>query len=113
MNRKNSKRNSSKIRRKRSGGAQKGVLIDAVNLHKAHPKTFQIPPSDLTKHLKKGDFAKVNAPGERFWVEITKADSKGNYIGRVDNELVGKDMHGLKLHDIVHFSWRNVIDIGG
>ena len=84
-------------------------LSDAVQLHKTYPATFEIPDSDVTLSLKIGDVAKVAHRRERFWVQIVKVISKGEYVGRIDNDLLSKELrYGMLIalsHNNIYAVW--------
>jgi len=78
--------------------------------NKQYPKTFWIPSMSKLSSLQVGDFAKVIAPGERFWVIIR--ERKGNeFVGEINNDLVGTDLHKLKYGDLIAFKRDNICDI--
>jgi len=76
-------------------------LVDAQQMAKEFPDTFEAPsPSDLHK-LRTGDIVKVSNRAERFWVQIVSRRDD-IFLGRVDNCLlsgrVGIDDH-IKFHE--------------
>ena len=61
------------------------------------------------KELKKGDFVKILRSHERFWVEV---EDIGEFIsGRVDNDLLNTEDHGLKLNDPIKFHYSDILDV--
>ena len=62
------------------------------------------------KGLKPGDFVKVIAGSERFWVELTSV-SGSNLVGTISNHLLNKEEHGLKFGDKIAFSKSKVADV--
>jgi hypothetical protein len=60
----------------------------------ANPDTFEIPPPEIRKSLRPGDFAQLiflihfageeHPQGERMWVIVRKR-LDGGYLGRLDN----------------------------
>jgi hypothetical protein len=53
---------------------------------------------------------KVCVENECFWVEITEL-SKKLVTGRVDNDMVFTDEHGLKYNDTVNFAKKHIIEV--
>ena len=54
--------------------------------------------------------------GETPWAELVETLPSGNIKARLDNHLVGTDIHGFKLDDIVEFSeqdgrWQPVVQV--
>lgn len=102
-----------------------GALIDAEEMNRLHPQTFELAPAADRYAMKVGEGAKIGAePGpqdrgvwrgtrerhlgaERFWTEIVAVTPTG-YIGRVDNDLV-LDGHGLDYNDLVAFEPRHIL----
>lgn len=83
-------------------------LVNAEEIHKQYPKSFEIPDKEDLDDLKIGDSVKVNKePGERFWVEIV--DIKPDYyLGEVDNEIITGD---IEYGDIIKFQRKNIYSI--
>jgi len=46
------------------------------------------------------EFVKTSRPGESFWCEIIETFGHKAYKVRVDNDLIGTHLHGLKRGDI-------------
>ena len=96
-------------------------LVNALERHKKHPETFEIPSKEELDNLKEGDFVKVIyefteedeciIEGERFWVEVDTI--KGEQLkGKVSNDLVGSyKSNNLKCDDRVSFGYENIINI--
>lgn len=84
-------------------------LADARRLAQKHPRTFELPSKDAVADLDVGDFAKVAADGERFWVQVTKRDGS-KFQGVVDNDLIATERHGLQIGDRVAFESRHLYD---
>lgn len=92
------------------------TMLDAQELARLHPKTFEAPSQGDLATLKPGDFVKIcvevikedGAPGrgERFWVRLTKVGE--TLTGTIDNELLFTDLHGLVLRDEISFERRHV-----
>lgn len=103
-------------------------LIDARVQHERFPQTFSVPPLDRIARIKAGDFVKIGAEfeadtdgrtGERFWVVILSAfdralsafDRAGSacFRGKIDNELLCTDSHGLSEGDEIEFNPRHIL----
>lgn len=84
-------------------------------MHKAHPKTFKIPPLQKRKSLVVGDVVKLSFQptgqqnDERMWVEVTRVDAYGSYDGKLRSEPV---LVRAKIGDPVSFTREHVIQIG-
>lgn len=86
-------------------------FVNAQDMHRAHPRTFEVPdPSDLDG-IKPGTSAKICAGRERFWVEVTAVRVDGEITGVIDNDLICTDEHGLKCGDLVTFRRENVYQV--
>lgn len=86
------------------------MFTDAVKMQELHPTTFELPEKQAMDALSVGDFCKICAGGERFWVRIKKI-KENNLVGIVDNDLFATDEHGLKFKDKVSFKTENIYDI--
>lgn len=84
-------------------------LEDAHAMSILHKSTFQQPSKAQFAKLQNGDFAQVNANGERFWCRIL-FNHKGNNVGVINNELVNNE-HGLKFGDLIAFENINIYKI--
>jgi len=68
-------------------------------------------PNYLKNNCKKGDFVKVIAKGERFWVKVlTNIDDENEIIGEVNNRLLNSGVHGFFKHDIIKLKRENIFD---
>lgn len=83
------------------------ILINAAEMARQHPTTFQRPSARQIRRLHPGDLVKVNASGERFWCEIQTRNGD-HFVGRVDNELIGTARHGLGPGDLFEFHADNI-----
>ena len=83
-------------------------LVNAEHMAAHHPDTFTVPSGRA--NLQPGDFAKVCAHGERFWVEITKA-KHGVYVGTVANILVVPENAGMAFGHVIEFGPCNVFAV--
>jgi hypothetical protein len=81
-------------------------LVDAQEMARQHPDTFEVPSGAELRKLRKGDLVKVSNHAERFWVEIVSRDGD-LFVGRVDNFLAGTVSHD----DLIEFHVCNVYDI--
>lgn len=85
-------------------------FVDAQQMAKDHPKTFEAPTKKELKGVKKGDSVKVSTGDERFWVTVTKV--KGDKVtGTIDNHLVCSDEHGLNYDDEIVFDKKHIYTI--
>jgi molybdopterin converting factor small subunit len=84
-------------------------FVDAQEMNRQHPDTFDVPTAEELKALRPGMYVKVCACNERFWVLVTGRDETG-IVGIVNNDLVSTD-HGLKDGDVVHFQERHIYSI--
>ena len=85
-------------------------LEDAHALSVLHPDTFALPSREQIRRLDHGDFAKVNAGGERFWTRIIWIRGT-DLLGIVDNNLVTTADHGLQLGDVIAFTTFNIYQV--
>jgi uncharacterized protein YegJ (DUF2314 family) len=83
-------------------------FIDAQEMHKRNPKTFEVPTPDEIKNLKQGDLVKVCENNERFWVTIIKLEDE-KIVGRIDNDLVFR--HEFGYGDTINFEKRHIYSI--
>lgn len=94
-------------------------FVDAQDMAVQYPTTFWAPTlAELQAAIKPGCVIKVAAADERFWVKVTevgldKASGDPVFIGKVDNDLISTDGHGLKLGDVVRVSWRHIYGYDG
>ncbi len=86
-------------------------LLDAWERHRAYPDTFPLPDPRALARLRPGSFAKIGAEfdpapeaveddagAERFWTIVTEVEEVEGaplYRGRIDNDLVYTERHGL------------------
>lgn len=83
------------------------LLVNAQELHKQEPE-FKVPSQDELDEIRPEDKVKVNAQGERFWIEITGVGII-KLIGKIRNNPI--TIRGLKFDDEVSFIKENVYDI--
>lgn len=86
------------------------MFIDAQEMHNENPESFEVPSKEDLAKLKKYDLVKVCTGGERFWVMISSVDGE-KITGRIQNNLVNTDQHGLHLKDEVTFEKRNIYSV--
>jgi hypothetical protein len=84
-------------------------LIDAYQMNRDSPETFHLPPEEDVAALQPGDYAKVAACDERFWVIIKRRDGD-SFVGKVANHLLGYREHGLKCGGVIAFAGRHIYD---
>jgi hypothetical protein len=79
---------------------------------------FEIPPHTERANIAPGDFAHLavefpptpeGCGGERFWVRVL-SNTNGRYVGKIYNQLLCPDIHGLGLGDNVAFHAAHVLD---
>jgi hypothetical protein len=93
-------------------GVKKPILLDGVIQNTLYPDTFEIPDESSRKSIQAEQFAKIVAGQERFWVKVIQSIPQSNsYIGRVDNDLIYTEEHGLSYNDLVEFNEKNVIGL--
>jgi hypothetical protein len=85
-------------------------FVEAHVMHSLAPNKYRIPTKEDLYKLKVGDSVKVCVENECFWVEITEL-SKKLVTGRVDNDMVFTDEHGLKYNDTVNFAKKHIIEV--
>ena len=85
-------------------------FVDAQEMSRIHPKTFEAPTADELALIRTGSIVKVCVPPERFWV-IVKEVNGGKIVGEVNNYLTATDEHGLSNEDIIEFEPRHVYSI--
>lgn len=81
----------------------KNKFLNAQEMAKLHPATFEAPTTEDLEKVKVGDYVKVSTGDERFWVEVTKVDGS-KISGEINNDLVCTDNHGLKCGDKIEFN---------
>lgn len=85
-------------------------FVNAQEMAKNHPATFDAPTADQLAAIKPGDFVKVSIGKERFW-NIVKSIN-GNVINAVvNNNLLNTKHHGYRCDDEIQFKLDNVFDI--
>ena len=64
-------------------------LVDAQEMNRLHPKTFQVPPLEELDALTCKDYVQVGNGNERFWLLIESIDHEHDEIlGIIDNDLL-------------------------
>jgi len=61
-------------------------FINAQEMAKKYPDTFEAPSMEELAQIKQNDFIKVCLNDERFWVKVIEAD-EDEIRGEVDNHL--------------------------
>lgn len=62
-------------------------LVDAKELRRLYPETFEVPSDHEIEVLEVGQLIKVSAYGERFWVKIVEVH-ENKFICAIDNYLL-------------------------
>ena len=83
--------------------SKQAYFVNAQEMHRAHPDTFDAPSVADLNSISVGDIVKVCANEcERFWTTVTAVD--GDMItATVNNDLVLTDQHGLRCDDVIEF----------
>ena len=64
-------------------------FVDAQEMHRMYPTTFEVPTEEELSSLKYNDFVKICNIRERFWIQIESINhATGDILGRIDNDLV-------------------------
>lgn len=98
--------------------------LDAALMNALHPETFEAPHPSALDRVRPGWYVQVCArfgddtfSGERFWVlvdGIERHEGEGRlwmFTGRVENDLVRTERHGLARGDRVQLEWSYVLDV--
>lgn len=82
-------------------------FVNAQEMAKKHPDSFEVPSQLEIDCLKIGDYVKVCVDKERFWNEVI--DITPNWIyAKVANELIHVD---LRQGNIIRFQNKHIYDI--
>jgi uncharacterized protein YegJ (DUF2314 family) len=85
------------------------VFVDAQEMARLNPDTFEAPNKEELDAITEGDSVKICNSQERFWVTVASVD--GDYItATVDNHLLDTS-DGLELGNTVKFTKSNIYDI--
>jgi hypothetical protein len=84
------------------------TAIDAQEMAKKYPITFEAPTQAVLNRIKKGKHVKVAYNQERFWILVTKVVGD-TVIGTVDNDLVLRQ--DIKYGDLVSVQKNQVYDV--
>ena len=85
------------------------VLVNAAEMGRAHPKTFDYPPKEMLDQIQPGNLVKVSDVElpERFWVRITQR--KGDvFVGKIDNHFFWDKPYDFG--SLIRFGTENVYD---
>jgi hypothetical protein len=98
-------------------------LVSAEERNAAHPRTFKIPTREQRETLAPGDGVKllfdietredgriVDRGVDRMWV-IVKAQTKGGYIGVLDDDPGSAENLRLREGDVITFGPEHIADI--
>lgn len=86
---------------------EKKKFVNAVEMNKLYPVSFQIPGEKELDDVEPGDFIKIGIeadesnPGERFWVRVISVNVDKSFSGVIDNDLVLSHHHGWYCYDEV------------
>lgn len=83
-------------------------FVDAQEMHKNNPDTFDAPDNDELNAIKVGSTVKVCNERERFWVTVTGVDGE-KITGEVNNNLLDNDEYDLG--DPIVFEKKHIYDI--
>jgi len=83
-------------------------LVDAQEMHRQHPDTFEVPSDHELMTIVPGNFVKVSRNNERFWLRVIGASGK-YLIGSVDSMLVSNP--GIDHGKIVRFEHRHIYTV--
>lgn len=86
------------------------TFVNAQEMHRENPDRFEVPSTEELKSIKAGHYVKVATGNERFWVHVTEV-TRDSIKGKVNNDLMNTDIHGLKACDDVEFTTDNIYDI--
>ena len=88
-----------------------GIFIDAQEMARLYPDTFNAPSTEDISEIKNGDHVKVCNGQERFWILVSNNDIVTQRItGQVDNILFDAT-EGLGLGDPVTVEYRHVYNL--
>ena len=85
-------------------------FVDAQEMARTNPETFEVPCQKALEEVNPGDMVKVCAGGERFWVEV-KCIVDEQIHAEVNNKLVCTNKHGYSLGDAVQLERKHIYDI--
>lgn len=91
-------------------------ILNAEDLNKLYPSSFEIPSKEEKNTIMSGDFVKLiftdnsGDSNERMWVKITKIKRR-KILGRLDNQPFLSKEIGVQLNDKIKFKKENIIDI--
>jgi hypothetical protein len=89
-------------------------LVDAWDMHAAHPTTFIVPTVKQLAQIRVGIPVKLifiqesDMVYERMWVNVTGVQADSRFIGKLDNDPTTS---GLSCGDEVEFGLSNVTDV--
>ncbi|MDX9668726.1 hypothetical protein [Pseudomonas sp. P8_250] len=101
--------------------ARKINFVDGVEQSAKHPSTFEVPTAEEKLAVKSGTFVKIGVltgfdkarpSAERFWLKVDwNVPERQVVVGRVDNDLVCTDGHGLKYKDVIEVPYNAILTI--
>ena len=92
------------------GQKQSREIGNAQDMARRYPQTFSAPPEDDLTKLAVGHDVQICVAGERFWIEITEV-AYPKFVGKVNNDLVYVEEHGLDFGDLVNFEAKHIYKI--
>ncbi len=91
-------------------------FVDAQRLKMRRPNSFEAPTEAQIRSIAPGFFIKVCSFNERFWIRVTKIETKifdafdTKFTGVISNDLVGTE-HGLARDMEITVLGRNIYNI--
>lgn len=86
-------------------------LVDAQEMHRQHPDTFEVPSAHELATIKPGDYVKVCRGNERFWCRVDGAAGK-YLISTVDTPLVNEENADINIPGLrVRIEHRHIYSI--
>ncbi len=87
------------------------ILVNATEMARQYPDTFEQPPKSELDKLQRGDLAKVSDHHERFWVIITQRDGD-IFTGKIDNHVgLGLGRQPYRCGDLLRFGTDNIYQL--
>jgi hypothetical protein len=81
-------------------------LVDAQEMHRAHPDTFDVPPPEMLADPQPGWMAKICDNDQRFWTKIVSVDG-ARITATVDN-ATGCEDRGYGMGATVQYERRHI-----
>lgn len=90
------------------------TCVDAQDMHRQYPETFDAPGLAQIAIARLGWFLKVSRNNERFWTLYVEHQGSGwdaEITARINNELLVDRNPDLRLHQLVRFKARHVLQV--